>query len=313
MNGRSAIVGLGMLAAGAWMDAAAASTASYTVTFDATWSQQTHPGKYPPGAHFSPLIGGVHNGQVAFWAPGALASPGIESMAEVGGTTTLRNEVQAAITAGTASAVLQGGGVNSPGNTSFTFQASTEFPLVTLVTMVAPTPDWFVGVHGFDLRDGGGWKNHATVDLFGYDAGTEEGVNFSLSNPATVPPQPIALLRVPFAPTDPRLGTFTFTRNFPGRPIGDYDDNGTVDAADFIVWRDSYDQLAANHPADGDLDGRIDNDDYAIWLTHFGQNVSTPVATEYGPQTATVPEPATALLALAGVGAMVSTFGRARG
>jgi hypothetical protein len=201
-----------LLVAGALSDLSASASVTYSVAFDATWSQTTHPSAYPAGAHFSSLIGGVHNDQANFWSPDSLASPGIEQMAEVGGTTNLRNEVQAAINAGTASAVIQGNGIASPGSTSVTFDVSMSFPLVTLVTMVAPSPDWFVGVHGLDLRVGSGWKNQVMVDLFAYDAGTEQGTGFSLSNPGTVPHQPIALLSFPFAAGDPRLGTFTFTR-----------------------------------------------------------------------------------------------------
>lgn len=189
-----------------------AASIQYDVRFDATWSQATHPGAYPAGAHFSALIGGVHSNAVNFWAPGQLASAGIEQMAEIGGTSALRSEVQAAINAGTASAVIQGSGINSPGVTTVTVDVSAQFPLITLATMVAPSPDWFVGVHGFDLRDGAGWKNQLTVDLYAYDAGTEQGTGFSLANPATVPHQSIALLGAPFPSGSPRLGTFTFTR-----------------------------------------------------------------------------------------------------
>lgn len=191
---------------------ASAAPISYSVKFDATWSSVTHPGAYPGGAHFSALIGGVHNELVSFWTPGQLASAGIEQMAEVGGTTALRNEVQAAINVGNAASVIQGSGIASPGNTSLTIDVSPQFPLVTLVTMVAPSPDWFVGVHGLDLRSGTKWQKQLTVDLFPYDAGTEQGTGFSLSNPDTVPRQTIALLGLPFAAGSPRLGTFTFTR-----------------------------------------------------------------------------------------------------
>jgi len=190
----------------------AAASIQYNVKFDANWSQATHPGAYPAGAHFSALIGGVHSDAVSFWTPGQLASAGIEQMAEIGGTSALRSEVQAAINAGTASAVIQGSGINSPGVTTVTVDVSPQFPLITLATMVAPSPDWFVGVHGFDLRDGDGWKNQLTVDLYAYDAGTEQGTGFSLANPATVPHQSIALLGAPFPSGSPRLGTFTFTR-----------------------------------------------------------------------------------------------------
>jgi hypothetical protein len=192
-----------------------AATITYEVDFNVTWSAQSHPGAYPGGAHFSALIGGVHSSAVSFWAPGALASAGIEQMAEVGGTLALRTEVQMAINAGSALAVIQGGGVNSPGSTSVMVDMTPEFPLVTLVAMVAPTPDWFIGVHGFDLRSGGVWTQQATVDLYAYDAGTEEGSGFSLSNPATSPSQPIALLTAPLSTAAPRLGTFTFTRVTP--------------------------------------------------------------------------------------------------
>jgi hypothetical protein len=182
------------------------------VTFAGLWSQATHGGAYPAGAHFSTLVGGVHGDQVSFWTPGGLASPGIEQMAEVGGTSLLSGEVQAAINAGTASSIILGSGINSPGSASKNFEVTSQFPLVTLASMVAPTPDWFVGVHGLDLREGASWKPQLVVDLYGYDAGTEEGFGFSLANPATTPPQPISLLTAPFATGSPPLARFTFTR-----------------------------------------------------------------------------------------------------
>lgn len=190
---------------------------------------------------------------------------------------------------------IQGSGINSPGSTSISLQVSSDFPLVSLVTMVAPSPDWFAGVHGLDLRDGAGWANQLTVDLFPYDAGTEQGVGFSLSNPDTVPHQPIAPLGFPFTSSDPRLGTFTFTRNFVGRTIGDYNDDGIVDAADYVAWRDFSGQSGLNLSADGDLDGTIDADDYAIWRRHFGQTVST-AASAVGLSSAVVPEPSSEVL-----------------
>jgi hypothetical protein len=68
----------------------------YGVRFDATWSATSHPGTYPTGAHFSPLIGVTHNDQVTFWESGDIASSGIEQMAETGGTSILQSEFNAA-------------------------------------------------------------------------------------------------------------------------------------------------------------------------------------------------------------------------
>ena len=52
-------------------------TASYKVTFTATWSAATHPTSFPPNPHFSGLIGGAHNASVTFWEAGSTASVGI--------------------------------------------------------------------------------------------------------------------------------------------------------------------------------------------------------------------------------------------
>ena len=68
--------------------------AVYTVTFTSSWREQSHPG-VPTNAHFSPLIGATHNVSTTLWMSGTIASPGIEQMAETGGTTILRNEMTA--------------------------------------------------------------------------------------------------------------------------------------------------------------------------------------------------------------------------
>ena len=71
--------------------------ATYRVTFTSTWSAATHPGSnFPSNAHFSPLIGATHNVSATFWLSGTIASPGIEQMAELGATSILRSEIDAA-------------------------------------------------------------------------------------------------------------------------------------------------------------------------------------------------------------------------
>ena len=186
--------------------------AVYRVRFDATWSSQTHPDAYPPGAHFSGLVGGTHSGAVSFWEPGGLASPGIESMAETGGQFLLAGEVQTAIEMGTALQTILGGGIGSPGNVATTFSVTDEFPLVTVVSMIAPSPDWFVGVHGMSLMENGAWRDDVVVELFAYDSGTDSGQDFLSPNQDTNPQEPIHLItQGPFLGTTP-LGTFTFTR-----------------------------------------------------------------------------------------------------
>jgi hypothetical protein len=193
-----------------------AATARYRVTFDATWSAATHPTDIPGNAHFSGLIGGTHGAAVTFWQEGGLASEGIRLMAERGRQSPLDLEVGAAIGAGTAQHVLAGEDVpQSPGSTSLDFDAGRDFPLVTLVTMVAPSPDWFVGVSGLSLIENGAWVEEKVVFLHPYDAGTDSGATFSSVDLVTQPREPIH--RIDMGPlveaaAVPHLGTFTFRR-----------------------------------------------------------------------------------------------------
>jgi hypothetical protein len=68
---------------------------------------------------------------------------------------------------------------------------------------------------------------------------------------------------------------------------GDYNGNGTVDAADFTVWRDSLGRsgLVPYSGADGSGNGMVGPEDYDVWKSHFGQalppsgNGSVSVAT----------------------------------
>ncbi|MEM9373347.1 MAG: spondin domain-containing protein [Planctomycetota bacterium] len=186
--------------------------ATYRVTFVADWSEQSHPAAFPNNPHFSPLIGGTHSANVSFWEPGGLATAGIERMAETGGTGPLRDEVQAAISAGTAASLVTGGGISlSPGQVVTTFDIVEAFPLVTLVTMIAPSPDWFVGVHGMSLRDEQGWIRSLEVDLWPYDAGTDSGPSYGSPNADTNPQEPIRNLtgEFPFEGSG-RIGTLVF-------------------------------------------------------------------------------------------------------
>ena len=192
--------------------AAAGASATYTVTFTGAWTAEATPGGVPDGAHFSPLIGGVHNADVAFLEAGGQATPGIESMAERGRTATLTEEIQAA--GPNALSVLRKD--SGPGATaSDTFEAVTVtagHPQITLLSMIAPSPDWFVGVFGLSLLDAeGNWADALTVNLYPWDAGTEGGDDFSFDNAATVPPGTIVSLRGTGRFSDAPIATLTFS------------------------------------------------------------------------------------------------------
>lgn len=174
-------------------------SAEYGVTFEAVWDAGSHGDRpaFPSSAHFSRVVGATHTWEVSFWMPGGIATPGIEQMAETGSVSTLCREIQAEAAGGRSSPCLQGAEASfrSPGSVSFTFEVAGERPLLTLVSMIAPSPDWFVGVHGVALKeDGGCWRERVELDLVGYDAGTDSGATFTASDADVTPHEPIGLI-----------------------------------------------------------------------------------------------------------------------
>ena len=81
---------------------------------------------------------------------------------------------------------------------------------------------------------------------------------------------------------------------------GDFNRDGTVDAADYTVWRDNQGATVTNpyDGADGDGDGTIGSGDYDVWQDNFGATLPSAAAA--------IPEPtAVALLATLSVPAFL--------
>jgi hypothetical protein len=191
-------------------------SARYRLTFESTWTATTHPVDFPSAAHFSALVGGTHDSTATFWREGGLATSGIRDMAERGRTSPLDDEIDAAVRAGRAGAVFTGGQIpTTPGTVSLEFEIRQRYPLVTFVSMVAPSPDWFVGVSGLPLFENGSWADERRVELVPWDAGTDSGSTFTSADLETQPRAPIA--RIGTSPLAPNaavrsLGSFVFTR-----------------------------------------------------------------------------------------------------
>ena len=187
------------------------SSATYTVTFQGNWTIASTPGGVVAGAHFTTLIGAIHNDMVIFWESGGTATPGVENVAELGLTGTFKSEINANSNAiSVIEKSVSGGGT---GSATFDITLTNEHPLVTLLSMIGPSPDWFVGVSGLSLLDTQGqWESLLEVDLFPYDAGTEEGTEFSLNNQATSPQGVIASIKGMGKFSNVRMARLTFTR-----------------------------------------------------------------------------------------------------
>ncbi len=166
---------------------------TYKVTFDMSWSADTHPQDFPSNPHFSGIIGASHNVNVKLWQDGGVATPGIESMAETGNKDTLTSEINQQIQLGDAEKLISGGGIDaSPGQISFTLPMNSGHSFVTVTTMLAPSPDWFTGIAALNLMDNGIWLESRTIELFAYDAGTDDGVSYTSANSDSSPQQLIS-------------------------------------------------------------------------------------------------------------------------
>jgi hypothetical protein len=79
---------------------------------------------------------------------------------------------------------------------------------------------------------------------------------------------------------------------------GDFNDDGTVDGADFLAWQRGFGTTSGGTLANGDAngDGAINGDDLTIWKNQYG-------TAQVAPTTASIPEPATlGMIAVAGLG-----------
>jgi hypothetical protein len=59
--------------------------------------------------------------------------------------------------------------------------------------------------------------------------------------------------------------------------LGDYTGDGSVDTADYVVWRKAFGQsVTPGTGADGNGDGHVDEGDYNLWRANFGRTKSAP-------------------------------------
>ena len=186
---------------------------TYKVTFDFNWNNQDFPIDYPSNPHFSKLIGWSHKSTNDFFSIETIASEGIKDMAERGVNSTLENEIQEKIDNGDGLKFVIGESLSSGvGKITVDIIVNKENSSVTLATMIAPSPDWYIAVVNINLFENGEFTNEKIVDGLIYDAGTDSGTTFDSNNDETNPKQPISLItNTPFG-NGITISTVTFSK-----------------------------------------------------------------------------------------------------
>ena len=212
----------------------------YRVRFTGTWTTDSLASgvSVPSAAHFTTLVGAAHNSGVTFWELNDSAGAAIENMAEDASAAAFKSEADAAIAASAARGRFSLANTGPTATNHRFFDVSEAFPLVTLVSKVHPSPDWFVGVSGLSLREGDEWATRKEIELYPYDAGTEDGTEFSSSgNSDTIPQGVITSIRNTGKFSDEPLAKLVFER---WEPVLSVADAGAEegDTVDFTVTLD---------------------------------------------------------------------------
>jgi len=188
----------------------ASHSVTYSCKFTNTWSSETHPVNYPNNAHWSPPVIAAHGNKYTMWKPGNRASKGVKIVAETGSTGTLKKKIGVAMEKNKAGDVITG---------KLQFNSDTQeqtlpdialtpwFDMMSSITMVAPSPDWYTGFYNVNPvgpidQNSITWYKSFDIVTYPWDAGTDEGDDYVSSNQKQKPRVPILQLTEDTVPED---------------------------------------------------------------------------------------------------------------
>tara|TARA_R110002072_G_scaffold534_6_gene3989 strand:- start:165738 stop:166367 length:630 start_codon:yes stop_codon:yes gene_type:complete len=172
-----------------------AEEATYKITFTGNFDRNSHPVRnFPNNPHFSPPIVASHNGSYSMFQLGDKATSGVKNVAETGSPVRLLNELSDLQSSAIVKDFNRSSGLSGNESISTTITVSKDYPLISFITMIAPSPDWIIGVSGYSLLKEGEFITERTLPLYAVDAGTDSGLGFLSRNMATRNPEDIHLL-----------------------------------------------------------------------------------------------------------------------
>jgi len=171
---------------------------TYSCVLSNKWSNATHPVDYPSiagSAHWTDPVLVAHSGNYEVWSPTTFATPGVEAVAEGGITGILQDEICLAQYKGLAGEMVIGRNQFNRGDPPQVFETislTPNFPYLSTITMAGPSPDWFTGFYNVLPVDAQQfWYESFEIETYPWDAGTETGETYSISNLPEDPHVPI--------------------------------------------------------------------------------------------------------------------------
>lgn len=201
--------------------------------------------------------------------------------------------------------VTGGFSATEPGNTTAPFTPTPWAIGTTNLTRGAPLPTISTFTFDLDLNEPGVVRYlqeslatggvgfvlsslHATTDFGGSGVYPRWYTKESAAFPISAPPELMPQLVIDF-------------EILPAGVAGDYNGNGVVDAADYVVWRNGG--PLQNEVADL---GVVTTQDFGEWRARFGNTAATSASLVGG--SAVIPEPATIALMLFGAAAITGAM-----
>lgn len=188
-------------------------SATYTVTFHNDMTRARFGSAIPrAGLSFSPVTATTHSSRFSVLSVRGFASPALTAIAQTGDNVALLSELRARrrSNTGVRSVTAAAGPTPPRSSTSLTVRVNCAHPMISAVSMIAPSPDWFVHLSNLFMYSAplGRFVDRFQARLIAFDAGTDSGSRFTdPSDPSldipTVPQQNIVPLIED--PTD-RLG-----------------------------------------------------------------------------------------------------------
>lgn len=137
----------------------------------------------------------------SFWNYGDFASEGLQQLAEYGNTRLLESELKAKVNSllyyfymetlndffqsDHIRTIIKARGVSFPnitGKTFAVFRVDNKHHLMSIVSMIDPSPDWIVGVSGLELcLRNCSWIESKILNLYPWDVGTDDGITYLVS------------------------------------------------------------------------------------------------------------------------------------
>ncbi|XP_046327753.1 spondin-1-like isoform X1 [Haliotis rufescens] len=173
--------------------------AKYVITFKGLWSRHTHPKNFPTGdssflLHWSNIVGASHSNDYRIWDYGGMASEAVREVCEYGSSRSLTEDMKR--NSKKIRTVVKTDSLWGPDrildSVDAVFTVNSKKHLLSLLTMIGPSPDWCLGISALDMcQKNCTWADTQEIDLYPWDAGTDSGVSYESPNENTYPRESI--------------------------------------------------------------------------------------------------------------------------